>query len=454
MPIKAPGVLALIFAFLATTAAAGAASGGATVSPAQQSALGAVEAADSETVVDIPDAALRRAVEEALEKETDEPITRGEMESLRYLFVGDARQLTGIEYAVNLRQLELNGGATDLVPLLAPLSGLTSLTHLTLAEKEIQNLAPLSGFTSLTSLNLYDNLISDLTPLSGLTSLLSIILGSNPISDLTPLSGLTSLTNLDLSRNGLSDLTLLSPLMSLTSLRNLHLFYNSISDLTPLSGFTSLTILGLAKNEIRHLAPLSGLTSLTNLNLFRNDIIDASPLAENFALDANGGHLNLRANSLSAKSLETDIPRLLRRGVVVLFDDPVRDAAEFFPAIADRRLGDAVAEALYAWRDEPVKGDRTLTVDSLAELHILDASNHRIEDLGGLELATGLRRLDLHGNSVAEPVKDFETLTIAIYCAISPVVDVTGGLIQTASGRASGFGMPRTKRSGCWVQAA
>ena len=54
----------------------------------------------------------------------------------------------------------------------------------------------------------------------------------------------------------------------------------------------------------------------------------------------------------------------------------------------------------------------------------------------------------------AEPVKDFETLTIAIYCAISPVVDVTGGLIQTASGRASGFGMPRTKRSGCWVQAA
>ena len=54
----------------------------------------------------------------------------------------------------------------------------------------------------------------------------------------------------------------------------------------------------------------------------------------------------------------------------------------------------------------------------------------------------------------AEPVNDFETLTIAIYCAISPVVDVTGGLIQTASGRASGFGMPRTKRSGCWVQAA
>ena len=56
--------------------------------------------------------------------------------------------------------------------------------------------------------------------------------------------------------------------------------------------------------------------------------------------------------------------------------------------------------------------------------------------------------------SKTEPVNDFETLTIAIYCAVSPVVDVTGGLIQTASGRASGFGMPRTKRSGCWVQAA
>ena len=47
-----------------------------------------------------------------------------------------------------------------------------------------------------------------------------------------------------------------------------------------------------------------------------------------------------------------------------------------------------------------------------------------------------------------EPVNDFETLTIAIYWAGSPVVDVTGGLIQTASGWGSGFGIPRTKRSG------
>ena len=53
-----------------------------------------------------------------------------------------------------------------------------------------------------------------------------------------------------------------------------------------------------------------------------------------------------------------------------------------------------------------------------------------------------------------EPVNDFETLPIAMYCAVSPLVDVTGGLIQTASGRGSGFGMPRTKRSGCRVQAA
>ena len=48
----------------------------------------------------------------------------------------------------------------------------------------------------------------------------------------------------------------------------------------------------------------------------------------------------------------------------------------------------------------------------------------------------------------AEPVNDFETPAIAIYRAVSPVVDLAGGLIQTASGSGRGLGMPRTKRSG------
>ena len=461
MSAKALGVLALLFAFLATTVAA---SGGIAVSPpVQQRALSAVEAADSETVVDIPDAALRKAVEEALEKETDEPITRGEMESLQTLYAEGVQQLTGIEYAVNLHELwAIRGAVSDLVPLagltsltelvlhsneisdvaplsnltsleflwlsnnfvldLAPLAGLTSLTELRLGENVVSDLEPLAGLTSLAVLYLFNTLVSDLTPLSNLTSLASLELGGTrisdleplaglnlvilgllgtSISDLTPLSAIPSLRYLDLRTSSISDLTELS---GLTFLRELSLNNNWIEDLEPLSSLTSLRYLNLDRNYVRNVAPLAGLTSLTRLVLARNYIVDAEPLARNTGL-GDGDRLNLKGNTLSAKSLETDIPRLLQRGVEVLFDDPVRDGAELFAAIADPALAEAVVEARSDYWNRsrsPYTVRGPYTVDDLAELRVLEASNCRIEDLGGLELATGLRRLDLRGNSVAD----------------------------------------------------
>ena len=56
------------------------------------------EPSDPDALVDIPDAVLRRALEEELGKEEDEPITRGDMASLNRLRVGDgAGQLIGLE---------------------------------------------------------------------------------------------------------------------------------------------------------------------------------------------------------------------------------------------------------------------------------------------------------------------------------------------------------------------
>ena len=81
---------------------------------------------DSETVVDIPDAALRKAVEAALGKSDGDPVTRGEMATLARLDArrGGVRQLTGMEYAINLEWLDLL--RNDIADL-SPLSGLTSL---------------------------------------------------------------------------------------------------------------------------------------------------------------------------------------------------------------------------------------------------------------------------------------------------------------------------------------
>ena len=111
----------------------------------------ASEAGDPETVVDVPDAALRRAIEEALAKEPDDPITRGEMETLHWLSTTGVEELKGLEYALNLRGLNLyDGRISDLQPLV----GLTSLTRLWLSDNAIADVSPLAGLTSLTELSL------------------------------------------------------------------------------------------------------------------------------------------------------------------------------------------------------------------------------------------------------------------------------------------------------------
>ena len=184
-----------------------------------------------ETQVTIPDANLRVAIETALGKARDAPITRAEI---------------------------------------------TSLTRLVAPEKDIRDLNGLEFATGLTSLNLSYNNISDITPLSGLTNLTSLDLSNNNISDITSLSGLTNLTSLDLSNNNISDITSLS---GLTNLTWLYLSVNIITDISPLSGLTNLTVLILHDNFFSDISPLSGLTRLELLSLYDITIRDRSFLS-------------------------------------------------------------------------------------------------------------------------------------------------------------------------------
>ena len=144
-----------------------------------------------EDPVRILDAALEKAVRRALNKPTGN-LTCANMEKLTMLDAdadldseGDPEiidNLQGLQFAVNLTTLSLNGNN---VSELGPLSGLTKLTELDLNENsEISDLKPLSGLTKLTKLLLYNNKISDLTPLKDLADLTELHLGLNKISDL------------------------------------------------------------------------------------------------------------------------------------------------------------------------------------------------------------------------------------------------------------------------------
>ena len=234
----------------------------------------------SAQVVEIPDANLRAAIAEALNKAPGDTITRAEMETLVELRATsrDITDLRGIEFAINLTELNLfSNSISDISPLasltnltwlelganrtlsqsdISPLANLTNLTYLSLAYSNISDISAVAGLTNLTRMRLQANTISDISPLSSLTNLRSLVLWDNSISDISPLSSLTNLGSLSLSDNSISDI---SPLSSLTNLGSLSLSDNSISDISPLSSLTNLTFLDLRNNNISDIETLERL---------------------------------------------------------------------------------------------------------------------------------------------------------------------------------------------------
>ena len=219
-------------------------------------------------VVSIPDANLAAVVREALDLTPGDAISQLDMLRLGWLEATSHQitDLTGLEYAVNLKGLNLG-------------------------DNQISDITPLAESTIIEGLELYNNNISDISSLAAMTNLSGLNLDGNSVSDLSPLAKLINLQSFYLANNSVSDL---SPLAGLTNLKDLNLYNNSISDLSPLAGLTHLTYLTLVRNSVSDLSPLAGLTHL--------------------------GELNLWDNPLSYTSVKTHIPALQRRGVTVHFD--------------------------------------------------------------------------------------------------------------------------------------
>ena len=169
------------------------------------------------TEIDLPDPNLRTAMADTLGQPSSAPIFR---ETMVVLIDFDApaasiSDLTGLESAINLRELNLgNNNISDI----SAVAGLTKLTKLNLENNNISDISPLEGLTKLTELYLGNNNISDIlypgindipdiSPLEGLTELTKLSLGSNDISDLAPLEaniGLNDGDEVNVRRNSLS----------------------------------------------------------------------------------------------------------------------------------------------------------------------------------------------------------------------------------------------------------
>ena len=260
-------------------------------------------------IVPIPDTRLLGAVRDSLHLSHDQPqaLTSHVMLDLQRLNVPNYRltDLTGIEHAINLTELNLGGDYisgkgwenSNAVSDFSPLERLTNLKTLSLSFSSVSSLSFLVGLAQLESLYLSNNILTDISPLMELPQLRYLDLNNNTITDVSALAELTELTTLYLHNNAISDISALAGMMQL---RELYIGNNSISDVSALAGLAQLEHLYLSDNAVSDVSPLLGLHLIGTY------------------WDSTG--LNLERNPLSYASINTHIPAMLAKGIEVKFD--------------------------------------------------------------------------------------------------------------------------------------
>ena len=343
-------------------------------------------------VIDFPDPNLRAALEAALDKEVGDDITQAEMASLESFdaFESGIQDLTGLEFAVNLKALRL--GLNEISDLSA-VKGLTGLSVLDLHRNgEISDLSPLRGLTQLTWLSLRGNKIVDVSPLKTLRSLTYLHVGYNKISDVTPLQTLINLTVLDVELNRISDL---SPIGALVNLVYLDFDTNRVSDLSPVKGLTELLMLDASDNRISDTSALEGLTKLTWLDVDDNQISDISSLSTL----TNLIELDLDDNQI------LDVSPLRGLTKLIWLDIDHSRISDISP------LTDLINLTYLDLNDNKISDVTPLR--DMINLTDLDLDGNEISDISPLKNLTNLILLDLHGNEILDvtPLKDMTKLT-------------------------------------------
>ena len=271
-----------------------------------------INAADPNTVVNVPDANLRGKIAELFKKPRDAQLTLRDLDGFLRLEASGAniQDLTGLEHAHTLEELWLSSAP---VSDLSPLAGLTQLRELWLNNTPVSDVSPLAGLTQLRELWLNNTGVSDVSALAGLTQLRKLWLHYTEVSDISALAGLTQLRELWLNNTGVSDV---SALAGLTQLRKLWLHYTEVSDISALAGLTQLRELFLYDTGVSDISALAGLTQLESLLLTNAAVSDVSPLVGLTQLT----QLVLHGNPLNYASLYTHIPAMQAKGLKVAFD--------------------------------------------------------------------------------------------------------------------------------------
>ena len=275
----------------------------------------------------VPDAALRVALQAALGKGT--PLTKDNVATITQLNLtyDGITNLSGLEFATNLRALDLTGNTiTDITPLqhlhnltdvslrmnkasvmpdLTPLAGtpvkslnlvaddygtqpdklvglaqLTSLEELEMQNNDLTTVPPVTNLPNLSYLGIAGNKLTSVQGLTGMHQLTALKVGSNQLTDYTPIASLTNLTTLSIGNNRSNDISMLRSLVNLqeATFSQMGLTNNAVQVFSYMPKLVTLSI--DFNDQISDLTPLAGLRQLQSLNFSKDQVADLTPLKQ------------------------------------------------------------------------------------------------------------------------------------------------------------------------------
>ena len=423
-------------------------------------ALATVPGAAAQTqsgTVSIPDSNLRSSVEDALGKQSGDAITAGEMARLVVLDASNSgvRDVTGLQHAVNLRGLYLQGNRISSV---SSLSRLDQMQVLFLQNNDISSV-DVTRMRDLRFLDLSNNeltaidLSSQRTGVGGsrASQLYALWLHGNRLTSVD-LSGLTALSDrtdgashpgyisLRLDRNRLTSVTGLSDLPG--RVWSLRLEQNRLTsiDLSDVEHIHYLYLDGNPLSSTRDIAGFSGLTDLRRLHLYDTSItsIDLSPFSRLERAFLNDNLLS----SVDVTGLDR-IERLWLRGNRITSLTGLEDIADTIVSLNLRtnRLASIDVSPLTGLRHLYLSDNALGSIDvtPLSRLEVLWLHNRAVSEPGRApnpafqnritsvgRLPSALRDLRLAGNPLAEPVtvSDQSSLT-RLYLSGGQILNVS-----------------------------
>lgn len=284
------------------------------LTPLKENQIHSQPAAKSTQAITINDPAFENKLKEIFRLTADESITSHHMESLVALDISglNIKDITGIEYALNLTDFRLNN---NLVTDLTPIQNLTKLKIIGATNNGISAIDTMNNLPALEQLALSNNQLTSLDGVSKFPTIKQLWVDNNQLSSLVDLYYINDLRMINFNFNNIIDL---APLKKHTKLQGIYGAENKIQRIDSQLNFPNLVALELGGNrlssldnnfvQIENLRKIAEFKEIQQLGLASNVLYDISPLVEL----PNVKQLILSGNQLTSLEVLKDITSLER----------------------------------------------------------------------------------------------------------------------------------------------